>query len=312
VKSIWKCWQNFWFKPISPASIAIYRMLIGLLLLQTFLVQLDGDFLNWFGKDAAVNLETVRHTIWHDSPHFDALLMFYQQDWALKVYFFSLVTASFCLLIGFATRFSSGYLCLGLISMQNHCFPYVNGGDNFMRFATLFMTFSAAGDYLSVDAMLAKRRNGSHEPSGLATWGQRMIQLQLTLVYANTFFAKIVLPSWHDGTAVYYTVHYDDLVHLPAFGILDNIEACRVLSWYTLIVEGSMFSLVWIPKLRNYVLAAALLLHLGMDWCLNLPVFEFVFIATLITFVPGESVEKVLRKLERLLPQRFRRFGVTS
>jgi hypothetical protein len=41
------------------------------------------------------------------------------------------------------------------------------------------------------------------------------------------------------------------------------------------------------------VLAAALILHLGIDATINLPVFEWAFIAGLITFVDAEDLDKV-------------------
>jgi hypothetical protein len=305
VKSIWLNWVNFWFRPISPASIGVYRILIALFLLQTFIFQIGGDFLSWFGKDSFISIENLKHTFWQDRPRLDIMLLFYQQDWAMKAYFYSLIAASLCLLIGFATRFSAGYLCLGLISMQNHCAAYANGGDNLMHFATLFLTFSAAGNYLAVDQIIQTKKNQDNETIGMATWALRMMQLQLAVVYANSFFSKMISPTWYDGSAVYYTMHYEELYHLPAFGIFDNILICRILGWLTLLIEGSMCSLVWIPRFRYYVLGAAALLHLGMNFALNLPVFEFVFIASLIVFVPGEVTDGIVGKFAKILRTPF-------
>ncbi len=66
-----------------------------------------------------------------------------------------------------------------------------------------------------------------------------------------------------------------------------------------------MFTLVWIKEIRYFVLAAALILHLGIDLAINLPVFEWAFIFALVTFVEPEDIRKILslgeEKLRRAL-----------
>jgi len=288
----------FWFKPISPASMALFRIFFALALLRTFTSQIDGDFLDWFGPDSAVPFFRIKHIIWEDLPRFDALLLFFPNSDLLKLYFDSLILACLSLLVGFASRFSAGYLCLGLISLQNHDYVYRNGGDNLLRVTSMFLTFSAAGDYLSVDAWLKRKFDIPMVRSKIATWCQRMIQLQVCLAYGHSFFAKVVQPAWWDGTALYYVLNTKDIMHFPTFGLANSIVFCRVITAYTLFVEAAMFTLIWIPVLRPYILGAAILLHLGIDYSLNLPVFEYVFIASLITFVNGEKVEAVINSLK--------------
>jgi hypothetical protein len=85
---------------------------------------------------------------------------------------------------------------------------------------------------------------------------------------------------------------------LPLF---DSLAFCKFLSWYTLLVEGAMFTLVWIRELRYFVLVSAVILHLGIDFAINLPVFEWAFIFSLIAFVEPEDIRKLhFQILERI------------
>lgn len=297
---LWKKWRSFWFEPQSAASIAVFRIFFGLILLQSALIHIGPDFLTWYGRQGIVTIDSVQQYFWSGQPRFDALLLFDGSDQLLVAYFVSYMTAAFFLTIGFATRYSAAYVCLGLISMHHHNPFNINGGDAFIRLASMFLPFSAAGELYSVDWAMKRRVSEPFEERKYSPWAQRMIQIQLSIVYCHTFFCKISGPQWLDGTAVYYATHLDDLCKF-SLPIFDNWWMCKSISWYTLAVELAMWTVVWIKAVRYYVLAAALLLHLGIDMEINLPIFEWVFIAALVTFVEPKLVIKVVNRLKKRL-----------
>lgn len=288
---IWNKWRKFWFEPIKPLSIAIYRVLFGLLILQIALVHIDGNLFDWYGPHAIVTIDTVRSHFWWNEPRFDVLLSFPNTNEAVQLYFYTFVIAAVFVTVGFCTRFSIIFVCLGLISLHHHNPFNNNGGDAFLRICSIYLCFSPAGDRLSLDNIIRRRLGMKPPPITSCPWAQRMVQVQLCMVYAQTFCCKIVGPQWLDGTAVYYATRLDDLIRMSP-GPFDQLWFCKFLSWYTLVIEFSMFTLVWFKSLRYPILLGVLILHLGIDLTINLPVFEWAFIITLVTFVEPDDWQK--------------------
>ncbi len=295
--AFWKAWKSFWFQPMTPEPVALFRILIGLLVLQILTVSIGSEFLNWYGSHAVVQNETVRRFFWNSEPRFDLLLAF-ASDSGLLVYFYSVIVAAIFMTIGFCTRLSCVYVALALVSMHHHNPFNINGGDAFVRLMTMYLCFSNCGDCFSVDRVFAEKRNKGPLPIvAKPAWALRMIQLQLAIVYLHTFICKVNGMQWWDGTAVYFATRLEDLMRLR-MPLFDSLLFCQLLSWYTLIVEFAMFSLVWIKEIRYFVLAGALILHLGIDLAINLPVFEWAFIFALVTFIEPEDLRKILNLIE--------------
>lgn len=295
LKALLEAWRRFFFEPQLVLPLALYRIVFGLLVLQSLLIHVGVEFLTWYGPNAIIPLEAVKEHFWHNSPRFDVMLLLPREDGWFIAYFASLVIAAVLLVLGLCTRYSAAYVCLGLISLHHHDPFNINGGDTFLRLTSMFLAVSPCGEAWSVDNWI-KRKRGIEIEREHSPWALRMIQIQLCIAYCDTFFCKIVGTQWLEGIAVYYAVRLDDMqkFNLP-FGLYDQLWFCKFLTWYTLVIEFAMWTFVWFREARYYCLAGALLLHLGIDMTINLPVFEWAFIACLATFIyPGD-----LLKLEK-------------
>jgi hypothetical protein len=124
-----------------------------------------------------------------------------------------------------------------------------------------------------------------------------MIQVQLALVYWQTFCCKMAGAQWLDGTAVYYATRLDDMIRFPAPFISDNMFVLKTLDYFTLVIEFAAWTAIWVKEIRYYVLVGLLCLHLGIDYLINLPVFEWAFIVTLVTFIEPTDLEYVFQWL---------------
>jgi hypothetical protein len=290
--SIWQHWRKFWFEPTGTASISVYRILYGILVLQVAVVHLGGHFEEWYGSGSMVTLPTVVNHFWLNEPRFDLFLLLPQTDPTFGIVYIVFVVAALFLCLGFFSNYSALVVWLLLLSMHHHN-PYnINGGDAFLRTVAPFLAMSHCGDRYSLDSLIAKKY-GRHlsRPLLRNPWAQRMIQVQLALVYWQTFCCKIVGPQWLDGTAIYYATRLDDMMRFPAPFISDNMFVLKALDYFTLVIEFLAWTAIFIKELRYYVLIGLLFLHLGIDYLINLPVFEWAFICTLVTFIEPADMD---------------------
>ncbi|MBS1993299.1 MAG: HTTM domain-containing protein [Cyanobacteria bacterium SZAS LIN-3] len=300
IGSLWNVWRKFWFEPTGTSTIAVYRILYGILVLQVAVVHLGGHFEEWYGAKSMVTLPTVVNHFWFNEPRFDLFLLFPQTDASFLMVYAVFVLAALCLCLGLFSKYSALAVWLILLSMH-HQNPYnINGGDAFLRSVAPFLALSHCGDRFSLDALIARKRGRA--PTGLANpWAQRMIQVQIALVYWQTFCCKVSGEQWLDGTAVYYATRLDDMIRFPAPFITDNMLILKALDYFTLVIEFLAWNAIFIKEFRYYILAGLLFLHLGIDYLINLPVFEWAFIFTLVTFVEPADLDAVFLFLREKL-----------
>ena len=80
----------------------------------------------------------------------------------------------------------------------------------------------------------------------------------------------------------------------------------RLETWFTLAVEFSLGVLVWFKELRYYILAAGVLLHLGLEYSMNVPMFQWIALSVYITFVDGADLARAWARIGARRPARLR------
>jgi hypothetical protein len=176
------------------------------------------------------------------------------------------------------------------------------------RLALFLLCFSRAGDCLSVDSYL-KNRNGDwrkavFDPAPSSPWAQRMLQIQLAIAYVNTGLLKLNSPIWFYGDGCYIATRLNDFFKLPVPIIFEHRISLYVMDWLTIVVELAAGTLIWIKELRYWIILLGVLLHIGIDWMLNIPIFEFAFMSLYILFIDSEDMKKLGHWLQ-LLSRRF-------
>jgi len=161
----------------------------------------------------------------------------------------------------------------------------ISGGDALLRLDAFFLMFAPTGAALSVDRRISRYRGRQPRVSKLILpWAPRMIQIQTTILYLSTVYWKLRGHTWIDGTALYYVFH---LIEFKQFTIpgATHMAVVRLMTWSTLAIELSLGTLVWIRRLRYWVLLAGVCLHAGIEYALNIPLFSFTVVASYLTFV---------------------------
>ena len=292
LKDIVKAWDDFWFRPVSPIPIALFRIAIGFLALVLAVSYLPNLHM-WLGAKGIISLQSSLHVFGRNCIQLFALLP--QGDGWITVFLIVFMTASFMLMIGLCTRPSTIVVWLGALSLYHRCPNSCNGGEALLWIFTFYLIFCPAGAAISVDRLLQVAHGKQTGPPAFhPPFGQRLIQLYLMIVYLSCFYWKAVGPMWADGTAVYYAVREDHLWRFSVPYLYEHMWTLKLLTWGTLVVECGVPLLIWIREVRYVVMAVGILFHLGLEFSMNIPLFQWVTLSAYLTFVEPEDVKSAI------------------
>src|SRR5271156_4629279 len=105
LRQIADAWNKFWFTPASPVPIALFRIFLGLILLQDVLLMRFPDWRVFYVEHSIIPVGDMMSIWWKHDPHIDIMLLLPPGDmWQfafLCVYTLFLVFIT----IGLFTRF---------------------------------------------------------------------------------------------------------------------------------------------------------------------------------------------------------------
>lgn len=290
-------WEKTFFVEESTASVAVIRLLTGVLLV-FWAVSLTPDFTAFFGQDPIAPSSTMSNGRW-------SLLTLWDSDGAAVALYFLLILSGVAVAIGWHTRLAAALAFIVLVSVDRKN-PYVlNAGDVLLRHITFFTLLAPGGVALSV---AARNRHGTiwAFPPRLA-WPRRLMQVQLSVIYIATVIGKLGGDTWQEGTAVGYALRIGDMVRIPLPGlVLDNLLLVNLLTFGTLLVEFALGVLIWNRRLRPWVLLAGLLFHLSIDLTLMVGFFSPAILVLYVAFIEPEEMEAFLERMRLRLVARVR------
>jgi hypothetical protein len=293
-------WNNFFFREQSPIPIALFRILYGMLVIIT-LALLRPDWLSWYGVHSWVSLPTALKM--EPGARLNLFTVIPQSDaWIEALFWFALASALF-LTLGLFTRINSVLVFLCVTSIQQRNLYITHGGDTFLRLAGFFLIFAPAGAALSLDRCIRVWRGKESRTVQLQSpWAQRLIQLQLSLMYLSAFLTKIKGAPWLQGTALFYIYHLDELRHFPLPSWFFRPTVLKLGAWSALVLEFSLGVLIWVRELRYLLLALGLLFHLWLEYSLNIPLFQWDILSAYILFVDPDDLSNVWSRMRGKLP----------
>ena len=289
-------WNRFWFEPRPTTALALFRMLYGLVV-AAWALSLLPDTLA-FLSGAGVLPEDPQTRFLRTG-----LLALFTSDAAAWVVVGGLFVAALLLALGVRTRIAS-ILCFVLLLSISRRNPEINNsGDSLLRHFAFFLMFAPAGSTLSWDSW---RQRGELWSAPLrAPWALRLIQIQVSLVYFFSTFAKVQGTAWVDGTALADIWRAGDVARfsVPLF-IHDSLLASNLGTYATLLVELALAILIWHRPARPYVIAAGLLLHLGIELTLSVGFFSIAVCTGYLAFLSDERAEALVAAVrDRQLPR---------
>jgi hypothetical protein len=290
LRSLVRAWNEFFFKPQPATPVCIFRILFGLISMANLLL-LSPEWMMWYGPHAVISMETTDGMSF--GPTMSLFQVIPQTELAISIFFWLFLLFTVMLTIGYMTRFAAVavYLCMSSIQMRN---GYIlNSGDTLLMVTGFFLMFAPSGAMFSVDNWLRVRRGREDTSVKLySPWAQRMLQIQTGVVYFSTFYWKSLGLLWANGTAVYYALRLEDFQRFP-MPPMHNLYLIKSLTWSTLVIEFGLGVLIWFKETRYPVLLAGLALHIGIEYAMNIPIFEWIMVATYVNFIEPQDFTRM-------------------
>ena len=295
--SLPRLWNEFFFRRQSPVPIALFRIAYGTLTIIT-LCLLRPDWFNWYGTHGWLSLPTALKL--EPGPRLNLFTIIPQTDAWVDAIFWIALGSAVLLTIGLFTRISSILIFVCMNSIQQRNLYITHGGDTFLRLAGFFLIFAPAGAALSLDRLLRVWR--AKEPSPVqchSPWAQRMIQIQLSLIYLSAFLVKVKGATWLHGSALFYIYHLDELRRFALPSWFFRPIVLKLGAWSTLALEFSLGVLIWIKEFRYVLLGIGLLFHLWLEYSLNVPLFQWDILSGYILFIDADDLARMWSKIRR-------------
>jgi hypothetical protein len=288
-----RAWNRFWFGPISARPLGVFRIVFGLVTLE-HLALLGIDLDHWLTDAGLLRAGEARLVagLLRPSP-----LQWVQDPLSVRLFVGFVVVVAVLFTAGWRTRVTGILLYLGLLAIHHRNVLTASGADTLVVILAFYLMLSPCGAACSLDARREARRRGNLAEPLIEPWAQRLIQIQLTVIYLVTAWSKLDGMTWCQGTALYYILSNAEFRRFT-FGLTQWPAAVRVLTLAALAIEFAIPFLLWSRVGRPWAIALGLALHGGIVLTVNIPVFGELMTACYLTFLTPTELDTMLRWLD--------------
>jgi Vitamin K-dependent gamma-carboxylase len=293
-------WDQFWFTPAQPHTLALIRILGGAMLLYTHAVW-TLDLTAFLGPQSWLTSDTVAamnrgpdggdfawsYLFWVESP---ATL------WTLHIaglLVFAMLTA------GLFTRVVAVLAWVITLSYCQRLNGTLFGLDQINAFIATYLMLGDSGGVWSVDRWLACRRG--HDLPVRAAVGTnlavRLLQLHMCVIYLFGGIGKMRGEMWWDGSALWFAFANLEYQSLEMTWTVKHRWLLALLTHVTVFWETFYCFLVWPRFTRPVTLALAVLVHLGIAVCLGMKTFGLAMMIGNLAFADPQTVRAVVSRL---------------
>lgn len=279
----------------APEAFGLFRLVMGsLMFINLCFISIDFDA--WFTERGYVPVAIGERYM---EPWYRFTLLPHVTSTPVTLAFYILVmVAALFTAIGLWSRVSTLVLALGLITLH-HRNPWIlHSGDTLMRMAAVYLAVGPSGMAFSVDRYRAVKKGTAEPNPTISMWPQRLVQIQIAVVYLSTVWWKMYGVYWRNLTASYFPteLHEFDRFWMPKF-MDNNVWVVKVTTLGTLVVEIALGTLVFWKPARKYCLIGGLLLHGYIDYRFNIPLFSYIITSCYICFYEGDEVRAWYERL---------------
>jgi vitamin K-dependent gamma-carboxylase-like protein len=284
-------WRMFWFQSQPAYTLGLIRMAFGVVAIG-WAVSLLPDLYQLFSASGIEPQQPGGAFYW-------GVFDIWTSDPALLIGWAVLLMSSVALAIGWHSRLAALGVFVLILSFQ-HRDPWVwNSGDVAVRIEALFLALSPCGAALSVDQRRSTGKFWSAQQR--PHWPVRLMQLQLSLIYLASALTKMNGSAWPKGTAVSYALRMQDLVLMPTpHWLATSALLMNAVTWGTLALELSLGILVWNRRLRPWLLAAGVVMHIMIMITIAVGFFTLAMFVLYLAFIPPETAQRLPRSAKSM------------
>jgi hypothetical protein len=294
LRSLARRWVVFWDRREAPASLAVTRILLAMVVLSDLLIaKLQG---------AVPDLWVPPPTGMGETPEPSSLLAIPAAPlllWATGV------IAAFLLMVGALHRIAGAALTLALVMLPRFQ-PTGDGVDVLLRTVVPILALSSASACWSVDAWIGRRR-GKPPPDEVPAWPRYLLMLQLLWVYSSSAQCRDDAAWWPWGgfSAIGHVLEDPHFARFSPVLLTGFYPLTQLATIATMVFElGAPFMLLW--TLREPVRQSQLTglarrlpwmwmvlgasLHLGIALTMTIGIFPFAMLALYPVFFHPEQL----------------------
>lgn len=278
-------------------TLALFRINLGLLIVVDLVLR-SRDLVAHYTDHGVLPRAEMLYTIgtWVPSLHLVS------GSATLQIVMFLLAAAvGVALLVGYRTRLATLLSWILLLSLQNRNNMLLQGGDMLLLLLLFWGMFLPLGARFSVDHAL--ERDPVPRSDQFFSAATVALLVQCMCVYFFSALLKSDPAYIPDGTAVYQALQLDTYATPLGQWLLNFPTVLMVLTYFvwTLELVGpfAIFTPVLFVPLRLLLMILFIAMHVGFFLCLEIGLFPFVSITSLLTFTPAAVWVWLQRRLER-------------
>lgn len=267
-------------EPVDPRPMAWFRCWIGLLSLVNLWL-LWPDMPMWLADEGVLPPGVHRAMI--ADVRISVFMLTGYGDAAIGLIRGLALVGGVGLVLGICPRTAAFCGWLAAVSYAYRNMNIVHSGDSLIRIGMFFLIFARSGGAMSAPSFVrqALRRDAPSEgdavsPTFVPAWPRRILQVQLCIVYLVAGIWKVRGPTWRNGSAVGLVLQLGEFQRFPIPDVFMTPLMSQAMTFGTLALELGFPVLVWVPRLRLPVLAAGLAFHAGLDWAMNVQLFQWL------------------------------------
>jgi hypothetical protein len=299
LQSVWRAWDQFWFTPVAPHTLALIRIFAGAMLFYTHLVW-SLDLMAFLGPKSWVAPDVLRTV--HQGTYAWSYLSYVESPALLWFLHVTALVVFAAFTVGFVTRITGILAAVITLSYCHRLTGALFGLDQVNAMLALYLAVGPAGAVFSVDRWLSQRKTGhasDPDPTIAANIAVRLIQLHMCVIYLFGGIGKMRGELWWDGSASWFAIanlEYQswDVTWLVRYPFLLALATHITVFWETFYPF-----LVWSRLTRPIALAIAVVVHGGIALFLGMPTFGIAMLIGNFAFVTPETVAAVVRRFRR-------------
>lgn len=262
----------------------------ALLLVCTVVWMMDAKL--WFTDTGPLTARSAQAL--SNGQQLSIFFLFPSSIWLVQLSLLLLFVQSWLLLLGCWSRFQIACIFLWLVSFQHRNLLICDGEDTVFRLFSFFMI------WMPLDHRWSLLRWRFGWPRSLAgsenAWALRLIQFEITAIYASNAWSKFQGDTWRDGTALYYVSQMTDMFGrgwLPT-SLFEVEWLVKLGTWSVLVCEMILPIALWLGPTRRLAIGLGIALHLAIEYAMTLFLFEWIMLVGLMAFLTPTDLQLLM------------------